>query len=84
VAGTCIGVTRVLADGLNPFIAPSAGQVILVGQPFKILWSPGTPGPVFIALDANTNDGTGNITSQYQYPMLCSNFPSILELLVSD
>jgi len=45
-----IRIGLVNSDGLNPIIAPKAGDSVLAEQPYEISWSAGTPGPVKIEL----------------------------------
>lgn len=59
--------TIVSADGNNPMSSPAAGELIPVGIPFTITWTPGTPGPVKIVLQDNSEDITPNITCKYNY-----------------
>ena len=66
LAITWIAITQVIADGHNPISQPAANSIVPTGVLYTIKWSPGTPGPVFIALLTNT-DGS-NITSEYSRP----------------
>lgn len=51
----CVLFTGVSADGLNPQSHPAAGEIIEVGKPYTIVWTPGTTGNVSIVLKANSD-----------------------------